>query len=199
MVKVGITGGIGSGKSTISEIFKLLKIPVFHADLEARHLQNNDINIKTLICNLLGSTSYTSDGILDRQKVAAIIFNDKNKLASMNKIIHPAVKLRFLEWCLKYQDKPYILYEAAILLESGQSKDFDQIILVLADEKTRISRIVKRDLTNEIHIKQRISNQMADFEKVILADYIIENNENSLLIPQILKIDQQIREYGKTR
>jgi dephospho-CoA kinase len=199
MIKVGITGGIGSGKSTISEIFKLLRIPIFNADLEAKDLQNNDINIKALISNLLGSTSYTPDGILDRQKVAAIVFNDKKKLAAMNQIIHPAVKSKFLEWCEQYQNSPYILYEAAILLESGGSKDFDLIIVVIADEEERISRIIKRDQTTEEHVRQRIANQMPDLEKVKLADYLIVNNKENLLIPQILKIDQLIRENGKIR
>ena len=197
MKKIGITGGIGSGKSTACEIFRLLGIPVFNADSEAKNIQNSDDKIKQLICNILGNDVYTTSGELDRKRVAEIVFNDPQALAAINSIIHPAVRSRFLKWSENYADVPYVLYEAAILFESGYSRDFDRTILILADEKIRISRVVKRDHVPEAIVKQRISNQMADSEKAKLADYIIDNNGGKLVIPQILKIDQLIREDGK--
>ncbi len=197
MKKIGITGGIGSGKTTVCEIFSTLGIPVFNADLEAKNLQNNNNDIKQLIIKVLGNSVYTNDGILDRKKVAEIIFNDPNALAAMNDIIHPAVRRNFLSWSERYHEVPYVLYEAAILFESGYARDFDQTILILADEQIRISRVVKRDKITEEVIKQRISNQMPDRVKIKKANYIIENNDQSLLIPQILKIDKLIREDGK--
>ena len=197
MKKIGITGGIGSGKTTVCEIFRLLGIPVFYADLEAKTLQNGDDSIKHLICKALGDDVYLPEGILDRKRVAEIIFSDRKALAAINEIIHPAVRERFLKWCENFTEVPYILYEAAILFESGYAKDFDRNIVILADEEIRISRVVRRDNISEEIVKQRMSNQMTDIEKVKNADYLIENNDNSLLIPQILKIDKLIREDGK--
>jgi len=198
MIKIGITGGIGSGKTTVCEIFKLLKIPVFHADIEAKYLQDNDSSVKNKIIERFGVEVYSHEGTLNRKKIAALIFNDKNALTAINEIIHPAVRNRFLQWIEDYQTVPYILYEAAILFESGYSSDFNLNILVLADEKLRIERVIKRDNLTEDSIKLRINNQMADSEKIKKANFIIENNADSLLIPQILKIDQLIRENGKT-
>ncbi len=197
MKKIGITGGIGSGKTTVCEIFKLLGIPVFHADQEAKNLQNNDPKIRDLIIELLGKDVYTKDGILDRKKVAEIVFNNKKALSAINKIIHPAVRQQFIQWSDRFPSAPYILYEAAILFESGYASDFDKNILILADEMTRITRVIKRDHTTVKNVRQRISNQLNDDQKIQMADYLIENNNDKLVIPQILKIDKIIREYGK--
>ena len=198
MRKIGITGGIGSGKTTVCEIFKLLGIPIFHADQEAKYLQNSDLIIKNQIIKLFGEDIYTSEEILDRQKLATIIFNNKQALFAINEIIHPAVRQRFQNWTENFQAVPYSLYEAAILFESGYASDFDLNILVLANEKLRIERVINRDGTTEEIVKQRIRNQIPDNEKIKLADFIIENNADNLLIPQILKIDKLIREDGKT-
>ena len=197
MKKIGITGGIGSGKTTVCEIFKLLGIPVFHADQEAKNLQNNDPKIRDLIIELLGKDVYTKDGILDRKKVAEIVFNNKKALSAINKIIHPAVRQQFIQWSDRFPSAPYILYEAAILFESGYASDFDKNILILADEMTRITRVIKRDHTTVKNVRQRISNQLNDDQKIQMADYLIENNNDKLVIPQILRIDKIIREYGK--
>jgi len=197
MKKIGITGGIGSGKSTICEIFRLLGVPVFHADIEAKNLQDNDLNIKNSIIKLLGDGVYSQTGILDRKKMAGIIFNDRKLLAAVNEIIHPAVRKCFQQWCENYQSVPYVLYEAAILFESGYAPEFDRNILILADEKLRIERVIKRDMITEEIIRQRIANQMPDIEKVDRSDYVIENNNAGLIIPQILKLDKLIKEDGK--
>ena len=198
MKRIGITGGIGSGKSTVCEIFRLINIPVFHADREAKHLQDNDINVKNNIIEHFGDEIYSEEGFLDRRKLAEIIFTDKYALSAISEIIHPAVRARFFKWSEKFRALPYVLYEAAILFESGYASDFDGNILVLADENLRIKRVIKRDNLTENEIRQRINNQIPDNEKIKLANFIIENNSDSMLIPQILKIDQLIKENGKT-
>jgi dephospho-CoA kinase len=135
--------------------------------------------------------------MIDRQIMAGVIFNDQKMLAAVNSIIHPAVRQRFLNWCKSYQDHSYVIYEAAILFESGYVSDFDTLILVIADEKNRIKRVVKRDHSTEDAVKQRILNQMSDKEKIGLADYILENNNKRLLLPQIITLDKRLREDGK--
>jgi len=198
MKKIGITGGIGSGKSTVCEIFRLLGVPVFHADIEAKILQNNNIDVRDRIVKIFGNEVYNPDGILDRKKMAGIIFTNQKLLTALNEIIHPAVRNCFQKWCENYHSVPYVLYEAAILFESGYATDFDRNILVIADEMLRIERVIKRDHTTEEIVRQRIANQMSDIEKAKIADYFIENNSKSLIVPQILKLDKLIREDGKT-
>ena len=193
MKKIGITGGIGSGKSTVCEIFHLLGVPVFHADDEARYLQNNDLTIRDQLTGLFGADIYLSGIGLDRKKLASLVFNDPVLLDKVTKIIHPSVRQRFIDWALEYPNEPYILYEAAILLESGYAKEFDLNILILADENIRIGRVIKRDNISEEKVRDRIKNQMTDRQKIKLVDYIIENNNRQLLIPQIIELDRAIR------
>ena len=193
MKKIGITGGIGSGKTIVCEVFKLLGIAVFHADDEARSLQNKDLQIKKLLTEHFGKQIYLPGGMLDRKKLAGLVFTDSNALAELNAIIHPAVHNSFLKWAENHQDAPYVLYEAAILLESGYVSDFDRNILVLADEKIRIERVIRRDHSSEKLVKQRISNQMPEIQKIKLVDYVIENNNDKLLFPQIIELDKLIR------
>jgi len=194
MKKIGITGGIGSGKTTVCEIFKLLGIAVFHADDEARKLQDCDLEVKNLLIGLYGERIYTLEGKLNRKKLADIVFNHSKALADVNEIIHPVVRKNFLKWAEKHHNAPYILYEAAVLLESGYASDFDRNILVLADEKERIERVIRRDHISEALVKQRIKNQMSDIQKIKMVDYIIENNNQKLLIPQVRELDKLIRE-----
>ncbi len=199
MIKIGVTGGIGSGKSTVCEIFESLGIPVFHADLEARRLQNSDPLIKSQITDLLGSDCYNKEGLMDRKLVASRIFTNKALLTQMNKIIHPAVREEFHSWIHGYPEAPYVIYEAAILFESNTAADFDQIILVVADQDIRINRVMIRDQVDKEQVKMRMANQMLDQDKIKLADCVIDNNEVELLYPQILKIDKSIKENGKIR
>jgi dephospho-CoA kinase len=197
MKKIGITGGIGSGKSIVCEVFKLLGVPVFHADSVARDLQQNDLQIRTRLIDLFGNQIYTEDGTLDRKKLAGLIFNDKELICKVNQLIHPLVREAFINWVDKQTDDDYILYEAAILFESGYYKDLDLNILVIADENIRIKRVIQRDNSTEEAVIQRINNQISDLEKMSMADYILENNEKKLLIPQIIKLDKVLKDHGK--
>lgn len=196
MKYIGITGGIGSGKSTVCEIFKLLGVAVFHADEEAKKLQNSDRSIRNQLVELFGSTLYSETGILDRGALANIIFKDKEALRKVNAIVHPAVKKQFMEWSHLHSNDEYVLYEAAILIESGSAADFYRNILIIADEPNRIQRVMLRDHISEQQVKERIKNQMSDAQKEKIVDYVLYNDNKTLLIPQIIKLDQKIRQLA---
>lgn len=189
MLSIGITGGIGSGKSTVCKVFSVLGIPVFQADLVARKLQNEDPLIIEGLKEIFGNDIYNIEGQLDRRRVADLIFNNKELLSEINHLIHPAVHLTFEQWKSNNKNVPYVVYEAAVLYETGRFRFFDYTVLVVTDESERIARIRKRDLSSEESIRQRMKNQMKDAEKMKLADFIIENNDNQMIIPQILKLD----------
>lgn len=193
MLTIGITGGIGSGKSTVCKVFRVLGIPVFQADLVARRLQNEDSQLKNSLIGLFGPAIYADDGLLNRKKLAEIIFNNRQYLEKANNFIHPAVRQEFERWKAKMDKFSYVLYEAAILFETGSYRSFDFTILVIADERERMERVMKRDNTTTEAILQRMHNQMNDTEKKRLADYILENNNNQLIIPQILKLDKILK------
>ena len=193
MLTIGITGGIGSGKSTVCKVFRVLGIPVFQADMVARRLQNEDPQLKNSLIELFGPKIYADDGLLNRKKLAEIIFNNRPYLEKVNSLIHPAVHQEFKCWKMKMTKFPYVLYEAAILFETGNSRRFDFTILVVADEKERMERVMKRDDTTTEAILHRMHNQVNDTEKRRLADFILENNNDQLIIPQILKLDKILK------
>jgi dephospho-CoA kinase len=193
MLTIGITGGIGSGKTTVCKVFRVLGIPVFQADMVAGKLQNEDPQVKENLIALFGSDIYMEDGLLNRKKLAGIIFNDRHLLEKINNIIHPAVHLEFNKWKAQQENCPYVLYEAAIIFETGSFRNFDHTILVVTAENERIQRVIKRDRTTAEAVIQRMHNQLSDAEKIKMADFIIENNDNQLVIPQILKLDQLIK------
>lgn len=195
-IKVGITGGIGSGKSTLCKVFKVLGIPVFEADTEAKKLMDSNPTIKTGLIDLLGEHIYTQNGILDRKKLAGIIFNDKLMLEKVNALVHPEVRSAFLDWSER-QNSLYVVHEAAILFESGFYKMMDYTLLVSASEEDRIKRVVKRDSVKIEQVKERMHKQWTDAKKRPLADVEFITNDKTLIIPQIIKIDKQLREYGK--
>ncbi|HPF50765.1 MAG TPA: dephospho-CoA kinase [Draconibacterium sp.] len=195
-LKVGITGGIGSGKSTVCKVFKLLGVPVFEADLVAKKLMDSDDRIKTGLVNLFGESVYTPSGIVDRKKLASIIFNNDIQLRKVNELVHPIVRSQFLRW-VEDQKVPYVVHEAAILFESGFYKIMDFTILVSAPENERIERVTKRDKSMPEQVKERMMKQWSDDEKRKLASAEINNADDNLILPQIIKIDKQIREYGK--
>jgi dephospho-CoA kinase len=193
MLTVGITGGIGSGKSTVCKVFRVLGIPVFQADNVARRLQDEDVHIRSKLIEYFGPDIYTDHNLLNRKKLAGIIFNSPADLERVNHLIHPAVHNEFENWKAIMTCYPYLLYEAAILFETGSASRFDYTILVVTDEKERLERVMKRDNLSSEAILQRMRNQMQDSEKMKLASYIIKNNDNQLIIPQILILDQLLK------
>ena len=198
MIKVGITGGIGSGKSTVCKVFKVLGIPVFEADQVARKLMNSDAGVRIQLINLFGPSVYLADQTVDRKFLSAIVFNPEysgSLLSELNSIVHPAVRNAFDVW-FKNQQSPYIIHEAAILFESGFYKMMDKIIVVATDEEERIQRVMKRDGTSEEQVRQRIRNQWTDAQRIKMADFVIGNNDNELILPKIVDIDKKIRTDG---
>ena len=190
MLKVGLTGGIGSGKTVVANIFRQLGVPVYDADNEGRLLTESNVAVKEEIRNAFGNEFFNSDDSLNRTALAKIVFNDKEKLAALNAIIHPAVKEHFENWFKQNQNAKYIIKEAAILFESGSNTGLDRIISVTAPEETRISRVVARDNSSKEKILAVMKNQWSDEERKKHSDYLIINDDNTLVIPQILKLHE---------
>lgn len=190
MIKVGLTGGIGSGKSLVSEIFSQLGIPVFNADNEAKIILNQNTDVINSIKSTFGNVYIGNE--INKKKIASIIFNDPDALKKINSIIHPKVHEYFQTWISEQKDAKYIIEEAAILFESNAYKDMDITINVYADELIRINRVVKRDKTTIEAVKSRIKNQLSDDDRIKLADYTIYNNGDKMLLPQILEIHSKI-------
>ena len=170
---VGLTGGIGSGKSTVGSMFQKLGVPIYNSDLEAKKLMASSEKIKKDIEALLGKDSY-KNGELNKDYIAKLVFNDKKLLKDLNNIVHPAVRHDFKSWC-KRQKAPYVIQEAAIIFENGNQEFYDKIILVTAPRNIRIQRVVDRDGISADAVMQRIDNQWPDQEKEKLSDFIIEN------------------------
>jgi len=191
MLKVGLTGGIGSGKSLVSKIFSLLGIYVYNADIAAKDLYNTNNDLKTEMKKLFGENIY-SDGILDKQKLASIIFSDKQKLAQINTLVHPAVFADFEIFVSKLPETPYVIHETAILFEAGMSSMFDYIINVCAPEELRINRVLQRETNTTDNVKKRIANQWADKERAKSSDFNIINDDKEMILPQILSIHKQL-------
>ena len=190
MKLIGITGGIGSGKSTIAKVFMSIGYPVYNSDTRAKELINSNEKLINSIKLSFGDDLYNSQG-LDRKKMASIVFNNPEKLELLNSIIHPAVGRDFEKW-IDSQNTSFILKEAAILFETGIYKSLHKIILVSAPQETRIERVIKRDNTNREEVLSRMNNQWSEEKKTELADYVIDNSGNKLVIPQVLEIIKQI-------
>lgn len=197
MIKVGITGGIGSGKTTVCRVFELLGIPVFYADNVAKTIMQTDSQLKNEILNTFGPESYLIDGQLNRPYISSIVFKDQSQLNKLNALVHPAVFRAFDRWITEQKDVPYILKEAALLYESESYKMCDLSILVISPESTRISRIRARDHISEEEIMLRMKRQFSDEQKMKLANHILINDENRLLIPQILDLHQQFLKISR--
>jgi dephospho-CoA kinase len=193
---IGITGGIGSGKSTVCQIFKILGIPVFEADVVAKTLINSNIEIKNGLVALFGKEIYGSDNRINRKMLANLIFNDDKLLEQVNRLVHPVVRNEFINW-MKTQDSEYIIHEAAILFESGFYKIMDYTILVSAPEEMRIDRVTKRENLTPEMVRDRMAKQWPDEEKRKLANLELVNDNKKLIIPQILEIDKNLKTHGK--
>lgn len=195
MIKVGITGGIGSGKSTVCQFFKTLGIPVFEADVEAKKLINTSDSIRNQLIVEFGSDIYLPNQTIDRKKLADLIFNSPTLLERVNKIIHPEVRNYFFRWC-EVQRSPYVVHEAAIMFESGFYQLMDFTVLVTAPEELRIQRVMKRENCSEESVRARIARQWSDEEKMKLANFVINNDNKYLIVPQLFEIDKQFRNHG---
>jgi dephospho-CoA kinase len=191
MKKIGLTGGIGSGKSTVAEIFSRLGIPVFVSDEVAKMLQEEDEEVKKGISGIFGAAIYAG-AQLDRAKVAEIVFTDKKKLEQLNAIVHPAVGKAFEEFCEKNKAASFVLKESAILFEIGDDKNLDGMIVVTAPDELRIERVMRRDGVEKEAVIKRMKNQVKQEEKAKKADHCIINDEQQLLIPQVLKVYREL-------
>jgi len=186
MIKIGITGGIGSGKSVICRTFNLLGIPVYYSDKRAKELLNTSKEIKKALTDLLGNELYSITG-LDKVRLANIIFNDKSSLERVNAIVHPIVMEDFYSWCNK-QKTDIVINESAIIFEAKLKKHFDYIITVTAPEEIRINRVIKRDNTKKEDVISRMNHQYLDTKKIEESDFVIINDNNTPILPQINKI-----------
>lgn len=193
MIKVGITGGIGSGKSTVCRIFETLQIPIYYADDRAKWLMSNEQNVKKEILSLFGEAAYFADGSLNRGHIASIVFKNSSKLSELNQIVHPAVAKDGKNWFNSLKNMPYAIKEAALLIESGSHKQLDKLIVVTAPLELRIERVMARDNAKKEDIEARIAKQMDEAEKVKLADFVIINDGQHPLIPQVLEIDRKLK------
>ncbi|HKK09349.1 MAG TPA: dephospho-CoA kinase [Bacteroidales bacterium] len=190
-MKVGLTGNIGSGKSTAARIFKSLGIPVFYADIQAKQLYA-DPEVKYEVVALCGNQVLDNDDEISFQKLGAIVFNDSEKLRQLNAIIHPKVREKYWKWLEYYQDKPYTVQEAAIMVESGLYKKMDILVVVTAPQQQRLQRILERESITEEQIRKRMQRQLPEDELIKYADFIVKNDEHTLLIPQILSVHQSL-------
>lgn len=188
MRKIGITGGIGSGKTVVSSIFQRIGIPVFNADKEAKAVVAENDEAEAQIKREFGEDLYDNDGELNRKKLASIVFNDDKALKKLNTIVHPLVKKRFEQWVNEQENVPYVIKEAAILFEAGSDNGLDTVIAVYAPEELRVKRVMERDNVSEKEVKDRMKNQMDEEKKRDMAGHVILNNEKDALIPQVLKL-----------
>lgn len=189
-LRVGITGGIGSGKTTVSRIFETIGVPVYYADDQAKWLITNDNSLKSAIIDLLGAGAYTAEGVYDRAYVANIVFGDAEKLKALNALVHPAVELHSRQWhetqCRS--GVSYTLKEAALLIESGSQRHLDRLIVVTAPEHLRIRRVMERDGATEAQVRARMAHQLPESEKLALADFVVRNDGEHPLIRQVWQI-----------
>lgn len=195
MLKVGLTGGIGSGKTTVAKIFQMLGIPVFDADSNAKQLMNTNALIKKELIAAFDKSIFNDDE-LDRKKLAAIVFNDEQKLKLLNSIVHPATIKASEEW-VKQQQSKYVIKEAALLFESGSNKELDLVIGVIAPKEIRIERVIARDSTSKKEVELRISKQQEEEITKSLCDYLIINDDEHLVIPQVLALHEILLNNSK--
>lgn len=189
---IGITGGIGSGKTTVAKIFSVLGIPVYYADDRAKWLMRNDTALKDQIKNRFGPEAYFPDGALNTEFLAKTVFADPEKVAQINALVHPAVGKDFALWASS-QNSRYVLKEAALIFESGSNTSLDYVINVSSPIKIRIARVLMRDPhRSQEQLNQIIDQQLPDEQKNELSDFVIKNSETKLLIPQVLKIHQTL-------
>tara|TARA_B100000900_G_scaffold334600_1_gene295951 strand:- start:11966 stop:12565 length:600 start_codon:yes stop_codon:yes gene_type:complete len=188
---IGLTGGIGSGKTFVSNIFIKLGIPVFNADQEAKNIMHKSLDLKKKIENAFGHEVYQNHQI-QKKVLSKLVFNNKNKLELLNSLVHPYVLDQFNEWCLNNKSS-IVIKESAILFESNTYKGCDKIICVNASEKNRISRVIKRDNVKKNHVQSIMNSQMNQAQKIKKSDFIVSNNDTDLILPQVIRIINSIK------
>lgn len=193
-LKIGITGGIGSGKSTVAKVFEVLGIPVYYADEAARRVMNEDEEVRKQIIQHFGPTSYKNNQ-LDRAYIAGQVFNNKQKLELMNSLVHPAT-IRDSENWMQRQTTPYAIKEAAIIFESGTQDQYDYIIGVTAPVSLRVLRAMKRDGSTREQVLSRMEKQIQDVIKMRLCDFVIYNDEQQAIIPQVITLHERFMQTG---
>jgi dephospho-CoA kinase len=198
MLKVGITGNIGSGKTRVCRIFETMGVPVFYADREAA-LVYSDGRVQQQVVEAFGSEMFDEAGNLQRQKLASIVFSDEKALAKINAIIHPAVLRRYEQWLEDYNDKAYTLHEAAILFEHHLEEHMDLVITVTAPEAVRLRRVMERDGVPEAEVRNRMKNQWPDALKTEKSDFVIYNDDDDFLVSQIDAIHQKLIQKCKEK
>lgn len=193
MIKVGITGGIGSGKTYICNLLELMNFSVFYSDAEAKKIQDTDTDVRYKLTQLFGANTYTEDG-LNRKYLAEIIFTNPTAKKQLEEIIHPKVAEAFTRWCEEKNstDEKIVFIESAILYESGFDKFVDKVVMVHADDQVRIERSIRRDGVDRKAIEERIKNQSSNKEKCKKADFVINNNPNDLVNKQIIEIIKKL-------
>lgn len=194
MLRVGLTGGIGSGKSTVAKIFEVLGIPVYYADAAARRLMNEDEELKKNIVAHFGPESY-KDGPLNRPYIAGIVFNDKEKLELLNFLTHPATIRDANEW-MRQQTSPYTIKEAALIFESGSAEHLDYVVGVYTPAPLRIQRIMQRDNISREEVLHRMNKQIDETIKMRLCDFVLINDEQQLLTPQVIQLHEKLLALG---
>lgn len=198
MLKIGLTGGIGSGKSTVARIFELLQIPVYHSDQEARRLMQENPGLIMSIRSLFGDKAYDASGQLDRQYIASKVFSDPEALDQLNALVHPVTIADSESWA-KMQQTPYVIKEAALLFESHAFHLLDAVVGVSAPQALRIHRCMKRDHSSRESVRKRMEAQMDEDIKLRLCDYVIVNNDLELLIPQVLSLHQRFLDLSHSQ
>jgi dephospho-CoA kinase len=193
--RLGVTGGIGSGKTSVCRVFSILGIPVFSADTAAKHIMESDAEIRIGINSIAGSDLY-HDGSLDRKELARLIFGNESLLEKVNALVHPEVFRHFNDWCTQ-QESPYVIMEAAIMFESGAWELVDGIATVEAPAEERIIRVMKRNNLTREQVLERMNNQASDEERIRRSDYVIQNGENDMIIPAILRIHEELMNQNK--
>lgn len=195
MKKIGITGGIGSGKTTVCKIFESLDIPIYYADIEAKRIMTSSPIVKQQLKALLGNDAYFKNGKPDRKYIAAKIFTDKSLLNSINNIVHPAVRADAERWMEKMKIEganAYIIKEAALLVENGSYKALDALIVVTCPEEIRIKRVMTRDKLSHSEVLNKIKNQLSESEKIKVADFVIVNDGTKPIISQVWQIHKKL-------
>jgi dephospho-CoA kinase len=191
MFQVGLTGGIGSGKTLVCGIFEKLGVPVYHADEAARRLMNNDAGLMESIRKMFGDQAYSREG-LNRSYLAGLVFGDEERLSGLNSLVHPAVRDDFKRWTGQQGDAPYVIEEAAILFESGASQEMGLTILVYAPEEVRIRRVMERDGVSREEVLKRMRHQMCEEKLMQLADHRVLNDGTAMILPQVIELHNKI-------